>query len=497
MLAIHTVVIDDTALKSWWHRFWRLGVGVSKVIVLGGTFLSVLWMSVEGALYAEQLSKSSDRGPQIVLLLSAMMILIVGIAYGRDLQAILPSVSSPRARSQPGGSWIAPSAFQVCVVGVCVCFLYAALAVLAELHPLGALQEQLKEWRVLLFGLAPPIFLIAFVCFYIDETTKIHLLTLLTLSMVFSAAAITLLISSSPALSYLLIDNGALFRAILKVLRLPVADGAIHSPGAAAELANAINTTLTALSAGTAAVASGGLIVDKLNELISVRGYSVPQKLVAGRLRQPVSGAAPKDASLDLLYPKQIDVSRDSFRRQLPFVNQQGSNKARIRILVQDEPFGSAPNDFRIDWLESILNSANLSLDDSLFFVYRMERNDKANLLCYGTGQELRVLLTHTVADPNDESELIGDAFRRALSIGEKQTIARIVSLVRGMMLSKSPHSQALLTSEATSASSPLGEVLSQMAEHKLQRILLTSGVAPAERAIVGTPELTRFLTHG
>jgi len=165
--------------------------------------------------------------------------------------------------------------------------------------------------------------------------------------------------------------------------------------------------------------------------------------------------------------------------------------------MIRDAPPPFVRDDIQSSWfdIDAVLKSADIDLEQSLFFVYALNREQNADLVCYGTGGELRRLLNMKEETPDHTGE-IGQQFLMAMNNDDKREVRRIVEIARSLLIKRHPHAEVLLSTIARKDSEELQEILADMAEHRLNRILLVSDRAPLERGIVGGTELSNFLIN-
>lgn len=274
-----------------------------------------------------------------------------------------------------------------------------------------------------------------------------------------------------------------------------------------------INLALAVLLAGSV-IAITYDVSPELSAILGWIGLTKRQIALAKRVRQPVRGAIHPDIMLSQMYRKEIQIDQFSSSRRLPLVNG-GGHKARVKLFIAQRSHDIKHEDERGDhgrdrdqkqkghdeeasdplftweWIDGLLKSADVEAQQSLFFVYSRSPSE---IICYGTGDEVKNLLNMQNEVAGHPGDSIGDLFRDALRAGDKQEVKELVDQARRILLKGHPHADVLLSTVVRKESDELQHVMDEMARNGLNRILLVSDHAPLERSIVGSAEISSFL---
>jgi len=251
--------------------------------------------------------------------------------------------------------------------------------------------------------------------------------------------------------------------------------------------------TAGALSVGATILVLTNLIAKRLANIQVVLGLTMRQITAAKRIRQPARGAIGQ--TLAQVYPKEVYIDRLSIRRQFPFVNGDGP-KARIKLLLHQGVQQYGDEKFSFEWVRGLMQSAHIELEQSLFFIYWLDKKMKLEMVCYGTGPELKQLMEAKEETDGRVGDGIGTLFCEALNNDDKEEVKRIVNLARARFLKARPYADLLLSTVARRDGEELQDVMDAMGNNGLDRILLTSDKVPLERGIISTSDISKFLLN-
>ncbi len=313
-----------------------------------------------------------------------------------------------------------------------------------------------------------------------------------------SVAAITFLLSGK---------LGSLIQPleiVLDLLRVGLTS-AVHSVGwdlesakasdaAVTNLAEAMGIALASLSAGTVVVTAAGALSHQLEEITLSLGFTHGQTTAAKKLRLPAESAIPSRLRLGRGYPARVRIDRMSDLQRLPHEGQGGTKKGRIRIIMYEGPQSRKGEDFTFKRIEEHAQSVDIDVDASLFFVYGVSRRGRAEIVCFGTGKELRELSTMREEVAQTDGDAISDSFYLALNHGDKEHLKSVVNEARKQLLLRQPAQDPLLATATYEAERELIDALGAIAESGVNRILLVSRIPPFERGILGASEIAKFL---
>ncbi|MBP6011065.1 MAG: hypothetical protein KBA31_02455 [Alphaproteobacteria bacterium] len=265
------------------------------------------------------------------------------------------------------------------------------------------------------------------------------------------------------------------------------------------DLAGVLDSLSGLLSAALATAATVFIVTSvspDLSRIIDYLGLSRAQITAAQKLRKPLSDLVRETKPRDALFKREFIVTPQSFEREAPLESVIAGG-ARVKLIVPR--VGATPDAFTFDRIRTLLDSAQIEIRDSLFFVYLSDRLASSEPVCYATGPEMWELMQRQVGDDDRPASgrfrgEFSDDFFASLNSGNGRAIQAVIENARAFALSNNPLDDLLLTSVVLKDTMEVKDALTVMRAHNLRRALVCSSKVPVERAVIGVPSIAAYL---